>query len=177
MATSTQLSFLNNQCNSAPPILTSGTSQIPPLDDIRDILSIIKSTTRRLTPQNAHWSLKSTYQGLDFASTKIQNYHDVLKGAPSSVGLNEDTASAFFDVSDTLLNVVRAVEEAPIAISYAAKIKHPLKEIWRFLKRFGPFVCERQQRLRKIYCSILDVVIKVQVSLDAFSEALHFPSL
>jgi hypothetical protein len=147
-----------------------------PLDDIRDILSIIKSITRRLSPQNAHWSLKSTHQGLDFASSKLDSFQDELKGAPSTAELGKDTAHAFYHVCDALLDVVRAIEQAPVAIAHAAKTKHPLRETWRYLKSFAPLPCERQQHLRKIYCSTLNVVIKVLVSLDILFSFLQFHS-
>jgi hypothetical protein len=170
MASLTQSSLLKNkQCNSAPPILTSGTLPTLSLDDIHDILSIIKSTTTRLAPQNAHWCLGSIHQGLDFASTKIDKFQDDLRVVSLGAGLDGNLAHTFFDVSDAVLDVVRAVEQAPIAIAYAAKIKHPLKETWGYLKSFGPLPCERQQKLRKIYCSILKVVIKVQVGPDTLT--------
>jgi hypothetical protein len=175
MATSAQVSLFNiQQCNSAPSILTFGTTQITPLDDICDILSIIKSTTKRLSPQNAHWSLKSTHQGLDFASSKLVSFQDALKELPSTAWLDKDIAHAFYGVCDALLDVVRAVEQAPVAIAHAATIKHPLRDTWVFLKSFGPLPCERQQHLRKIYCSTLNVVIKVQVSLDTLFSFSQF---
>lgn len=154
--------------NSAPTASTTTdtASPIPTLKDICEILSIIERFAKNLSPQNAHWSLKSTYLGLDDASSRLTTFQDGLKRTCSAAIFDSDTSGAFYAVSDTLLDVLRKVELAPEKITFEGKTKRPLKEAWRNLKSFGPTIGERQQQLRKLYISTLNVVVKVLVSLD-----------
>lgn len=154
--------------NSTPTELTIAetASQSPTLASICDILSIIKHFTNTLSPQNAHFTLKTTYQGLDDASSKLTTFQDGLKRTYSAAIYDSDTPGAFLIVSDTLLDVVREIEVAPEKIVFEGKTKRPLKETWRNLKSFGPIIGERQRQLRRLYISTLNVVVKVLVSLD-----------
>lgn len=162
--------------NSAPADLTptDTTSQIPTLDSIFDILSIVKHLANTLSPQNAHFSLKTTYQGLDHATSKLTTFQDGLKRTCSATIYDSDTPEAFHSISDTLLHALREIELAPEKIVFQGKTKRPLKETWRNLKSFGPTIGERQQQLRKLYNSTLNVLVKVLVSLDDdFSNGAH----
>ncbi|TLD22543.1 hypothetical protein E2P81_ATG07736 [Venturia nashicola] len=128
---------------------------------ICDILSVIKRLANTLSPKNAHYILKTTYQGLDDAASKLATFQEGLKRTCSAAIYDSDTPGAFFTVFDTLLDVVREIEVAPEKIAYEGKTKRPLKETWRNLKSFGPIIGERQWQLRKLYISTLNVVVKV----------------
>ncbi|KAE9980160.1 hypothetical protein BLS_009053 [Venturia inaequalis] len=149
--------------NSASTALTTAetASQTPTLANICDILSIIKHFANTLSPQNAHYSLKTIYQGLDDASSKLTTFQDGLKRTCSAAIYDSDTPGAFHTISDTLLDVVREIELAPERIVFEGHTKRPLKETWRNLKSLGPTIGERQRQLRRLYTSTLNVVVKV----------------